>query len=125
MSLSDILIIDDDAIICEVAKMHLERAGYSVRVARDGTAGLLAVQARRPEVVLLDFAMPGLSGVDVLRELRADQTTAQIPVLMITAWRADADRAASEALGARWLTKPILGDTLVEAVESALTAGQA
>lgn len=123
MPSSDVLIIDDDPIIREVAKMHLERAGYTVCLAADGAAGLLAARTRRPQIVLLDFAMPGLSGIDVLRELRADDDTAAIPVLMITQWRADAERAVSEALGARWLQKPILGDSLIMAVEDALTAG--
>jgi DNA-binding response OmpR family regulator len=125
MTSADVLIIDDDPIVREVAKLHLERAGYSVRLAGDGTAGLLAARTRKPGVVLLDFAMPGLSGVDVLRELKAGEDTAGIPVLMITAWRAAADRAESEELGARWLPKPIVGDTLVKAVESALAPGSA
>lgn len=123
MSPPDVLIIDDDAIMLQVAKSHLERAGYSVGLAHHGTAGLDAARASPPRIILLDFAMPGLSGVDVLRALKADARTAAIPVLMITAWRAEADRAESEALGAHWLSKPILGDTLIEAVETALGAG--
>lgn len=123
MSSPDVLIIDDDAIIRQVAKLHLERAGYSVSQASGGTAGLAAARAHPPRVILLDFSMPDLSGVDVLRALKANEMTAAIPVLMITAWRAEADRAESEALGARWLSKPILGDTLIAAVRTTLRHG--
>lgn len=80
-----ILVIDDSLLMREAAKLGLERAGWSTRLAEDGTAGLTAATEDPPAAVLLDLLMPGIDGLEVLRRLRSDPTTADVPVVLLTA----------------------------------------
>jgi CheY-like chemotaxis protein len=79
-----ILIVDDDPDIVEVLRCLLHDAGYEVATADDGAALPLAHE-RRPHLILLDILMPGIDGVEVSRRLRADPTTAQIPIIAMSA----------------------------------------
>lgn len=80
-----ILVIDDSLLMREAAKLGLERAGWSTSLAEDGTAGLAAATEAPPTAVLLDLLMPGIDGLEVLRRLRSDPTTADVPVVLLTA----------------------------------------
>ena len=80
-----ILVIDDSQLMREAAKLGLERAGWTTSLAEDGTAGLAQAVADPPAAVLLDLVMPGLDGLEVLRRLRSDPATADVPVVLLTA----------------------------------------
>ena len=111
-----VLVVDDDPIMREVTRIHLEGAGYTVELAAGGVEGVEKVEALRPDLVILDFAMPGVSGCDALRQIRAQPGSVAIPVIMLTAWSSVDDRKVVEALGGRWLEKPVSVEALLEAV---------
>jgi DNA-binding response OmpR family regulator len=89
--MSTVLVADDDDDILELVAFRLERAGYEVITARDGTQALSAARERQPDLAVLDVMMPGLTGYDVTRELRADEATRSIPVILLTARVQEAD----------------------------------
>jgi CheY-like chemotaxis protein len=111
-----ILIIDDDPIMREVTRVHLEEAGYAVELASGGAEGVDKVKALKPSLVLMDFAMPEVSGCDALRQIRAQPATTEIPVIMLTAWSSVEAREEVEALGGVWLEKPVAAEPLLQAV---------
>jgi DNA-binding response OmpR family regulator len=113
-----ILIVEDDPDVVRVARAYLEREGYAVLVEGDGEAGLHRARAERPDLVVLDWMLPGASGLDVLRRLRAD---GGVPVLMLTARTDEADRVLGLELGADdYLTKPFSPRELVARVGAVL-----
>src|SRR5688572_29634456 len=77
-----ILVVDDDDDIRDFAAVRLQFAGYHVITAKDGNDALAIARQRRPDLVVLDVWMPGMDGIDVCYELRADSDTVHIPVLM-------------------------------------------
>lgn len=84
MPASTVLVIDDDPLIVELLQVALEAQGYTVLSAL-GSAALKLAHEVRPDVVLLDIAMPGMDGVEMSRRLRADPATADIPLIVISA----------------------------------------
>jgi DNA-binding response OmpR family regulator len=80
-----ILVVDDDRDIAQVIKVTLESKAFEVEVAYDGKQALASAKKRKPNAVVLDLMMPKMSGIQVLNALRADATTRDIPVLMLTA----------------------------------------
>src|SRR5256885_16362912 len=89
MSGETILIVDDEPTIVEVVELYLQREGFKVLTAADGAAALNAVQQQRPDLVVLDLMLPGMSGLDVTRQLRAG---AALPIIMLTARGEETDR---------------------------------
>jgi putative two-component system response regulator len=79
-----VLIVDDDPVISMMYALGLERAGYSVLVAKDGRAGLELAAKSLPDLILLDLRIPILDGIEVLKGLAADSATSSIPVLMLS-----------------------------------------
>lgn len=107
-----VLLVDDAAELRLLLQLVLESDGFVVSEAEDGPAGLAAAREGRPDAVVLDVQLPGMSGPDVLRALRADPQTAGVPVVFLTAEPASAD-AALLALGARGvLRKPFLPEAV-------------
>ncbi|MFC7483159.1 response regulator [Luedemannella flava] len=90
-----ILVVDDDVDIARFVEMNLRMEGFDVVVAHDGVAALEEVAARRPDLVLLDVAMPRLDGVEVTKRLRADAMTSAIPVIMLTAKASPSTRSSA------------------------------
>lgn len=84
-----ILVGEDDPAVARLYAAYAESRGHRVLVAEDGAQTLVAAAAERPDLVLLDIAMPKLDGRDVLRQLKADPRTADIPVLVVTAYGGD------------------------------------
>ena len=117
-----ILVVDDDPFMRDLARVHLERAGYVVALADGGAEGVAKAHSLRPAVVVMDFSMPGLSGTDTLKQIRADPNISKTPVLMLTAWSSDASRLEAESLGATWLEKPLAGEALIDAVGRMITS---
>ena len=86
-----VLAADDDPLIRELIQFRLERSGYEVVTAADGDEALRLIHERRPDLVVLDVMMPGRTGYEITRSLRADEETKQIPVILLTARVQEAD----------------------------------
>lgn len=116
-----ILIADDEPNILISLEFLMQREGYRVLVARDGTQALAAVQEHRPDLVLLDVMMPGLSGFEVCQAVRADESLRQTRILMLSAKGRDTDIAKGRALGVDdYMTKPFSTRELVARVREML-----
>ena len=114
-----VLVVDDDATVSDVVRRYLEQAGCAVRLAGDGAAGLAAVDAQRPDLVVLDLMMPGIDGLEVCRRLRRKQP--DLPVIMLTALGEEVDRVLGLEVGADdYVTKPFSPRELVLRVRSVL-----
>ena len=95
-----VLVIDDEVNARKLAKMLLEREGFTVFTAGNGEEGLTLAKVERPDVILLDLIMPKMIGHDVLQRLKQDPDTRAISIIVLTAKVADRDIAASFRLGA-------------------------
>jgi DNA-binding response OmpR family regulator len=114
-----VLVVDDDATVSDVVRRYLEQAGCRVRLARDGASGLAAVDAERPDLVVLDIMMPGIDGLEVCRRLR--HTQPGLPVIMLTALGEEVDRVLGLEVGADdYVTKPFSPRELALRVRSVL-----
>jgi len=113
-----ILVIDDDPDICEIVRVNLEGAGYTVSIAADGAAGLAAAKTFQPDLIILDVLMPELDGWQVLEALEADPTMAGRPVIMVTCKGDDQDVLRGLSQGAvEYFTKPFFPENLVASVK--------
>src|SRR5690242_8278692 len=102
-----ILAVDDERHIVRLVEVNLQRAGYEVVTAYDGREALEKVKSESPDLVVLDVMMPYMDGFEVLKNLKADPTTAEIPVIMLTAKAQDADVFRGWQSGVDcYLTKP-------------------
>ena len=109
-----VLVVDDDSDLRSLVAYRLTRSGFSVTEAADGPSALDAARAEPPHLVVLDVMMPGRSGLDVCRELRADPRTAHVPVMLLTAVTNDAYVAMGFGAGAaHYMTKPFSPSALV------------
>jgi len=109
-----ILVVDDEPDIVALVVYHLAKAGYRVSSASTGPDALAVAGRERPALVVLDLMLPGLSGFDVLERLRANEQTAHVAVLMLTARKEEPDRIRGLELGADdYLTKPFSPQELV------------
>ncbi len=116
-----ILIVDDEEDVRELVGSNLRRAGMRVVEAADGLQGILFARSQMPNVVVLDVMMPGRDGLQVCAELRADEVTKDIPVLMLTAKGQTSDRIAGLERGADdYLAKPFSPRELVLRVQALL-----
>src|SRR5438874_411528 len=100
MSRSRILIIEDERGLTQALEYNFKREGYDVTVAHDGVEGLRKAQTLLPQVVVLDLMLPGLSGLDVCRELRSRERTRDIPILILTARAEETDQVVGFTMGA-------------------------
>src|SRR5829696_725626 len=100
-AMGHILVVDDDEGVRKSVCRLLRSGGYPARAVADGEAGLRAMRAEPPALVLLDVSMPGLCGLGVLRAARGDASLAAVPVVMLTADQNPATRCEAERLGAR------------------------
>ena len=102
-----ILAVDDERHIVRLVEVNLQRAGYQVVTAYDGREALEKVKAEDPDLIVLDVMMPYMDGFEVLKNLKADPVTAEIPVIMLTAKAQDADVFRGWQSGVDcYLTKP-------------------
>jgi DNA-binding response OmpR family regulator len=112
-----ILIVEDESNILEALTFILSRAGWDVRGHGKGDTALAEVARLNPDVLVLDVMLPGCSGFDILRALRAEAATRDLPVVMLTAKGQAQDRDQAQALGANaFLTKPFSNDELLSVV---------
>lgn len=116
-----ILVVDDEADILALVTYHLAKSGYRVSTAATGPEALRAARDERPALIVLDLMLPGMSGFDVLEQLRGDAATSGIAVLMLTARRDEPDRIRGLSIGADdYLTKPFSPQELVLRVAAIL-----
>lgn len=118
-----IIIADDDDIIGEIVCDALLARGHDAELIADGAEALGVVKARRPDLLILDFNMPGMSGMAVLRELRSMSALSNLPVMMLTGRRGEQDEALAIAAGANaYVRKPFDPEELAGKVEELLAA---
>lgn len=104
---SKLLLVEDDVSLAELLEYRFATEGYRVRSTPDGDEALRMADEEPPDVVILDWAIRGTSGIEVLRRLRLDGPTAQVPVIMLTARNAEQDRIRGLEVGADdYVTKP-------------------
>lgn len=116
-----VLVVEDEAPIRGMIRRVLERADFSVAEAGDAQAARLAIAARRPDIVLLDWMLPRVSGLEFARELQRDEFTAKLPIIMVTARTEEGDRVRGLDLGADdYVTKPFSSAELVARVRAVL-----
>ena len=121
MAKGRILIIDDEEDLIELARYNLEQEGFQVQGALDGESGLNIAVKEQPDLVLIDLMLPGIDGLEVCRSLRANSSTASIPVIMLTAKSAESDRIVGLELGADdYVTKPFSPRELAARVKAVL-----
>jgi two-component system, OmpR family, alkaline phosphatase synthesis response regulator PhoP len=118
-----ILIVDDEPNIVKLAGMYLEREGYRVFSAGDGSAALQAIENQRPALMVLDIMLPVLDGLEVCRRLRAKEN--RLPIIMLTARDEDIDKILGLEMGADdYLVKPFNPRELVARVKAVLRRSQ-
>ncbi len=114
---NQILLIEDEQNIIAAISFILSRAGWAVKTHSNGTDAIEAVRRHAPTVVILDVMLPGKTGYEILRDLRADAELRDIPVLMLTAKGQQADRELAEMTGADcFMTKPFSNAEMLETV---------
>lgn len=118
---AQILLVDDEAPIRDLVSDILQQHGYRVLVAIDGVDAISTAQRDHPALVILDFIMPGMDGVDVCRILKQGRTTSQIKVIMLTVVNDCATRQRAMAAGADgYWTKPFAMQDLLETIDEVL-----
>jgi len=114
-------VIEDERDIRELVRVNLESEGFAVLEAGDGELGLALVKRERPAAVILDLMLPGLGGLEVCRRIRADEATARMPVVVLTARSAEADKVVGLEIGADdYVTKPFSPRELTARVKALL-----
>jgi DNA-binding response OmpR family regulator len=112
-----ILLVDDEAEVLEFLGRRLEKKGFEVFTASDGVHGLEAARAHLPDLILLDITMPNKDGMTMLRELKEDNVTAKIPVVMVTAKSASDAIFEGQKFGATdYIIKPVDFEQLLKYV---------
>ena len=114
-----VMLIEDEKEIRDLVRYNLERAGFRVAAAADGEEGIKQLFASRPDALVLDLMLPGINGLEILREVRAEPTTHDVPVLVLTARSAEMDKLLGFENGADdYLTKPFSPRELVARVQA-------
>lgn len=104
---SKILVVDDETILQETIAYNLEQANYQVLTASDGISALELARSEQPDLILLDLMLPSIDGLEVCRRLRREETTAQVPIIMLTAKADEIDKVVGLEVGADdYVTKP-------------------
>src|SRR5689334_22021989 len=121
MNQASVLVIDDEKDVLELVRFNLEKEYLDVITATDGQSGLDIGLNHKPDLVLLDLMMPGMSGLEVCRKLRGDDRTRAVPIIMLTAKAAEADKIVGLEMGADdYITKPFSPRELLARVRAVL-----
>jgi twitching motility two-component system response regulator PilH len=119
--MAHILIVDDSPTEAHVLKSMLEKNGFEVETAENGTEGIERARETKPDLILMDVVMPGLNGFQATRQLTRDPQTKEIPVIIVTTKDQETDRVWGLRQGARdFLTKPVSEKTLMDKINAAL-----
>ena len=124
MSRLKIVVIEDEPDILEAIEYNLEREGFTVVSATSGDEGLRTAIREGPDLVLLDLLLPGLDGIEVCRQLKLDQVTRKIPIIMVSAKGEESDIVLGLGVGADdYVTKPFKPKELIARVRAVLRRG--
>jgi len=116
-----VLVVEDEAALVTVLRYNLEKAGFRVAEAGDGEEALLVLQEQQVDLVLLDWMLPSLSGIEVCRRLRRRPETSELPVIMLTARGEEGDRIRGLNAGADdYMAKPFSTDELIARIHAVL-----
>ena len=116
-----ILVVDDEPDVVRTVTKALEARGHTITTARDGAEAIAAVEQDRPDLLVIDLAIPKIDGAEVARRLKADPATRAVPILMMSASYLAMEAVAGPEQGAdEFVVKPFLRDTLVKQVERLL-----
>lgn len=119
--MSEILVVDDDRDVAQSIELSLRRRGFRVTLAHSGVEALKTLRRYRPDIVILDILMPGMSGLDVCRHLRTDPNTLDLPIIFLTARGQEQDRIEGLRAGADdYLSKPFNLEELILRVKAVL-----
>ena len=120
-----VLLVEDELNIIEAIRFLLSRDGWQVDTHSNGVDATDVIRELKPDLVVLDVMLPGKNGFDILEELRADQATADLPVLMLTARGQSRDRDMAEKAGvSRFMTKPFSNTEVMTAVRDLVQLAQ-
>lgn len=120
-----VLVVDDDVATVEMLTLALQMEGFEVLSASRGEQAIAACVTEHPDVVVCDVMMPGMTGLEVVRELRDDPRTEELPVLLLSAWSRDTDVWSGWMAGAdAYVTKPMEVDDLVDQIERLAATGR-
>ncbi len=120
-----LLVVEDESDIAEFLQHVFSKEGFRVDVARDGLSALDAIRRGPPDLVVLDWMLPEVSGIDVLKEIRARNETRMVPVILLTARREEIDRVLGLELGADdYVTKPFSSRELILRIRGLLKRGE-
>lgn len=118
---AQILVVEDETAIREMIAFALSRAGYEIAAAADVPQAQLAVAARLPDLILLDWMLPGGSGIDYARRLRREESTRQVPIIILTARSEESDKLRGLDVGADdYITKPFSTRELAARIRAVL-----
>jgi len=121
--MAQILIVDDSPTEAHVLKGMLEKHGFEVETAENGTEGIERAKELKPDLILMDVVMPGLNGFQATRQLTKATETSHIPVIIVTTKDQETDRVWGMRQGARdFLSKPVAEKTLMEKINAVLEA---
>ena len=116
-----ILIVEDEQALVTLLRYNFEAAGYEVATALDGDEALMAIAERRPDLIVLDWMLPSISGLEVCRQIRRKPETRDVPVIMLTARGEEADRIRGHDSGADdYVTKPFSPRELLARINAVL-----
>ena len=120
-----ILVAEDDRDIADLVAHYIRKAGWQAHVAAAGDDALVYARKHSVDLVILDLMLPGLGGLDVCRALRADRTTASVPIIMLTARAEEADRVLGLELGADdYVAKPFSPNELIARIRALMRRSQ-
>jgi two-component system phosphate regulon response regulator PhoB len=123
MAKGKLLLVEDDRALVELLVYHFEREEFEVRATAEGEEALLLARETPPDLVILDWMLEGLSGIEVCRRLRRSSETANVPIIMLTARGEEADRIRGFETGADdYVTKPFSPRELIARVLAVLSA---
>lgn len=121
MAREAVLVIEDEQDIQELIRYNLAKEGYRVTLAETGEDGLSHVRNQTPDLILLDLMLPGIDGLEVCRQIKADQTLRPVPIIMLTAKGEESDIVTGLELGADdYVTKPFSPKVLVARIRAVL-----
>ena len=116
-----IVIAEDEQAVSELLRYNLESEGYETAIASDGDEAMLLIDERIPDLMLLDWMLPKISGIEICRRVRTRQETANLPIIMLTARTEEADRIRGLETGADdYVTKPFSTNELMARVKAVL-----
>lgn len=116
-----VLVVDDEEAICEMIQFALKQADMKVRTANSAYEAILKINEKRPDIILMDWMMPGVSGIELTRRLRKDDHTGEIPIIMLTARITEDDKVSGLEAGADdYLIKPFSPRELIARIKAVL-----